>query len=231
VTVASLLRAHPDPKLLLTWAMLAVSAYAAARPGSGLWHHLLIMMVPVWFLFCGSFAVAAKGHDRRLQWGVAISGLVILFGLKVSQDDHPVLGLRLQVAERQVEFAGQIKRHLRLGDKLALWGWNPDLRIQTGYPQATRFATSAMAVTSGGEIRRYFTDQFVADLDRERPRILVDTTGTCDPLMPERAEKSLQHPDFQRILRDYQLLEEQVCGRIYTRRTDIARGDQLKQKE
>jgi hypothetical protein len=213
--------------MVLTLVALATSAYSAARPGTGLWHHLLIMMVPLWLLTGAALVTLLVKRSEKASLAATAVMLLAFIGLKSQANDHPTLHRLVRADPRQIEFAGQIKAHVSVKESVAFWGWNPDLRLRLGVPQSTRYATSALAVTSQGELRRYFTTQFEKDLDREQPKFLIDTTGTCDALMPERAEKSLQNADFSRVLSTYQLLEELPCGRIYQRRWRTSKENQV----
>jgi hypothetical protein len=62
------------------------------------------------------------------------------------------------------------------GDRLAVWGWHPELYVYCGMTPATRDALSFMLFMDGPS-SAYYKRTFVEDMKRSRPRFFVDTVG------------------------------------------------------
>jgi hypothetical protein len=79
----------------------------------------------------------------------------------------------------RTDAAEAIDRLKHPGDSLAIWGWRPELYVDTQLPQATREAHTDGQLHVGPQ-REYFRARFLADLRASQPAFFVDAIGEGD---------------------------------------------------
>lgn len=224
ISVALLLRrgTPKQTRLLLAFSLLFFisTVYAAGRPGSGIWHHLLIMLTGTAALFLALMSAQSR-IAPRLTALLLVLFLLLLAGKRTFDNDHPVLALLLPYRNDSViDLATSIRVYTKPRERLAHWGWNPHLAQAAQLMPATRYSTIAMQATSTGTLRDFFVQQFARDLAAERPPVVIDTTGMCGDLIKERNVIPLSQtpPVWSIVQRDYQHAGDLPCGILYVRR-------------
>lgn len=199
---------------VLFWA----GVYTAGRPGSGLWHHLLMMFVPGVLSALGFAALLTRW--RIVAIAAPLLWMTAMWPGRLSSGDHAILHRRiLQSDERNVRLVGALRRYLEADDRVAIWGWNPSLERMLGRRPVTRFATSAMQGLETGRLGDYFLEAWAADLKRERPALVVDTTGPCRGVMREDQFALLRMGAIVPVLEaGYQMAERTECGIVFLRK-------------
>jgi hypothetical protein len=82
------------------------------------------------------------------------------------------------------------------GDRLAVWGWHPELYVYTGMIPATRDALSYMLFLDGPS-SAYYKRTFVEDMKRTCPRYFVDTSG--EDSLSNDTPATKEWPPFDKI--------------------------------
>lgn len=107
----------------------------------------------------------------------------------------------------------ELKRWVKPGEPLAVWGWEPSLYLRTGTWQATRDPSTRRLVEPSGR-RDYFRARYLSDLEKNRPRVLVDMTAAR-----RRGFGFEGFPEFGAYLeKNFRLVAEVESRRIYVRR-------------
>ncbi len=105
------------------------------------------------------------------------------------------------------------------GRLLRLGGWNCQLRVESGLPQATREAVSERQIRLSDQRDTYYRPRYLEDIMRNRPVFFVDAVGPGSFEFHDRATQA--HETFP-LLRvcvklHYQLLSDLGYARIYVR--------------
>jgi len=181
-----LARKHRHPPRPLYWAAAGAtvaSVYAVFAPRHAFFHYLLLPLVPL-ILWVAVAALELRSMltgapMRRLCIGgfVAVSTLLPL-GLLVRHGPPKNYG---QFATDWRQPRGHLARHIRAlarpGDRLALWGWNTHLYVETGLPQGTREAHSEHQLRASPLRDSFFRRTYLADLSANLPVFFVDAVG------------------------------------------------------
>jgi hypothetical protein len=69
---------------------------------------------------------------------------------------------------------------------LAVWGWRPEIFVETGLPQGTRDSLTERQM-SENPMRDYFRGEFLADVRANQPAFLVDAVGPGGFIYQDRA--------------------------------------------
>lgn len=215
------LRGAPWRPVLLGW-FLVLAAYAAVLiPGRLYPHYLLFLTLPLGLLV----GLQAGHHTARLAGRhlALFAGFFLLVGVLPqladrAWDRHDVSRLQPQPNAR-AKAVGFINRLKQRGDSLAVWGWRPELYIETQLPQATRESLTEAQITPHPQIE-YYRARFLADLQANRPAFFVDVIGPEDFLLHDVATQG--HETFPAlrdyIAREYKLVSKAEPVRVYVRR-------------
>lgn len=141
-------------------------------------------------------AVLATAVFDREAWGSAppihrltLGGLYVFAVLGAGLLSAKEPAKRFMERNKTVDpIVATIEAEKRPGDSLYVWGYRPQLYVLTRLIPATRFTVTDVLVGATGEVGRaldehlphpYYEDRgwdkFMSDLERERPRFIVDT--------------------------------------------------------
>lgn len=225
-------RSEPAGRALLaaSWVLLGAAVIAVLGPGRLLPHYLGFLILPVGVLLAVHLQAAgpqwADGPFRS-PWS---RGLIVIFLL---------LTIAPQVASRREHhhiFAGQfahfryehppsqaayyILQRAQPGDTLALWGWRPQLYVETGLPQGTREAQTERQLSLDPAVQDYYLNRYLRDLREKSPAWFVDAVGPAGFGYQDRTRHGHETlPELARHIGEhYEFLAEIEFQRIYRRR-------------
>jgi hypothetical protein len=205
------------------WCLLAAAYFAVLAPGRAYPHYLLFITMPL-ALAAGlqfGYLLRAEAISRALK--IRLIVLLVLAGAGGQLADrlltpHPFLRLIPEGRPRAaiVAMVGQLKQP---GDALAVWGWRPELYVETQLPQAVRDAHTERQMQDNPQ-RAYFRARYLADVSATRPAFFVDAVGRGGFLYQDRATSGLEtFPELNDFVAgQYQLLGEVDTFRLYLRR-------------
>ncbi len=203
-------------------------------PGRGFVHYLLFLVFPLSWWVCAAVRGLEGGSASRTQRVWVWAGLVaVTVGGQVANrlwQPRPDMFGRMAWSWQQPrsELAEVVRALKEPGDTLAVWGWAPDLYVQTRLPQATREAHTERQVEAGPQRDAYYRPRFLAELKAARPAFFVDEVGPGDGKYVERTESAHEiFPELESFLQaHYVLVADFHRERLYLRSdrvTDEAR--------
>lgn len=205
--------------------LLALSAfYAIYAPHRYFDHYLLFSIIPLTLGLASALAVLGVPALPEDRWRVIAScylGLFILpslaahvaagnsFAQKIA--DNPKQSLRPE--------ATAILRYAAPGEFVAIWGWAPELWVQTRTLMATRDPATWPQV-SGTAYRDYYQARYMSELRRRPPRVFVDAVAPAAFALNDRATQGHEtFPELTSFISENYELKEEVNGtRIYCHR-------------
>lgn len=209
--------------IIVGWVLLAVAYYSVLRPAREAAHYLQLLVVPMATLTGFSLAAAMDESGPRPTLRQAV---VWLF--------FASLTLLPQIYGRLVSwhgFVGRLPEHLqhqpgatarfildraRPGESIAMWGWRPNLLVETGMPHGTREAHTASQL-SDWPMRDYFRARYLWDMEHRQPVWFVDVVGPKAFVFEER--RFYAHEAFpaldKLIVTQYEFMAEFQNERIY----------------
>ncbi len=111
------------------------------------------------------------------------------------------------------EAVSQIDALSSPGDTLAIWGWTPDMYVLTGLRPGTREVNGLYIVSPGTQYDSFRSD-FIADMEKNKPRFFVDSAGANDypDGWPHPAEKAryTNYPAVAAYINAHYTLHSQV---------------------
>lgn len=213
------------PALFIAGAMLTLSAFiAVTAPRREFLHYTLLLPIP-FSLWLGA-VIGGWWKDPpsvRSRWGLAGAWVVVAaLPLLVTRCLQPVPDIYGKFADhwRHPRTSASVLVHAlaRPGDFLGIWGWEPEIYVETGLPQATRDAHSIWSIQPNPQ-RDYHRACYLDDLRRHQPAVFVDGVGPGAFALENRLTQA--HEIFpalaEYIKRNYTLVTDLGSARIYGR--------------
>ncbi len=217
---------------LFAGGLLLAAVYAVMAPGRMFMHYVQLIMFPA-ALFGGIVAGAAERAMNRDRTPAPLSlspghvaillflgcGLVPQIVWRAGQSyPHMNQFTATRGALIQSPAAREILRHATPGERLAIWGWMPTFWVETGLLQGTRDGNCYRQIEPSPD-RDFYRARFLADLQRNQPRVFADAVGGDNQMYQDRAAQA--HDTFS-ALRDYIATNYRLVGdvagtRIYVR--------------
>jgi hypothetical protein len=213
--------------------MILAAFYSAYAPRIVAEHYLLLTVLPLSALM-GLLLVAqspgpwpswrqpphfAAGRETFLAFWLAVACAYLAYSA------HATYGAlwspRKTVSSAEGEY---LRRYVTPGGNLAVWGWRPDLYLETGTAMATRDVNLARdfdyTFPPAPDIADFYNHRFVRDLERRPAGYFVDALDISCCYFNDRATRSweLLPPVRDYILAHYDFLEERLKMRIWRRR-------------
>ncbi len=190
----------------LAWSgllMTVAAVVAVLAPRQGFHHYLLYTILPLtWW----SAALVGNLHgslqDARKQAMLALAFVLVAGGVPVAirstfapSTEHGRLLENWRVPHR--EAARLIRAHRQPGDRLAVWGWDSQVYVETQLPQATRESHSTRQLWDSSQRDTYYRPRYLADLQRTNPAFFVDAVGPGAFFFTERSQSG--HETFEEL--------------------------------
>jgi hypothetical protein len=224
---------------------LGATLYAVAKPRNNFDHYLLLLVHPLTLLTGVSLAIVLRGPRPRLarlgrlappaigfcvlSCGAALAAAAMdcsrqgLFAVRAGylRAWARNLASRAQAAPSVVTSLIRLLAHS--DGHFAIWGWAPQLYVETGLRPSTRDAIAQLAVTAG-PLQAYYRERFLHDFLAARPCVFVDAVGPGNFFFTDRARLGHESfPALDRVIRgEYRLVHDQPdleegSVRIYVR--------------
>ena len=119
--------------MVLGWSLLAAGYGAVLVPGRLYPHYLLFLTLPLALMVSLQFGYLVKGQSRRYCTVFGVLFIALGTGAQVidrARDSHSLHKLVATANPREVvvHFINRLKQP---GDTLAVWGWRPELYVET----------------------------------------------------------------------------------------------------
>jgi hypothetical protein len=216
--------------------LLTVLAFSAVLATQRDYGHYLIFLPFFSALFVSGLAGALvdRGRSVRTTPRAVANYELTCVGLLILTSIFPVVGFRLENPHPWVGSArswseksaaphtgpGNAIRNIGKDSnrRLAVWGYVPELYIESGMIQATRLSTSS-AIFNDNHLRAFFLTTYFEDLERAAPDLFVDAVAEGQFMMNDPAihahETVPEIEDYVR--RNYELVREVRGVRIFRR--------------
>lgn len=228
---------HPSrPVLLYATVYLVAAMFAVIRPGNAFAHYLLFLIMPAGLLIgaalgelkkCRPTAGAVGAAFPVTAHGVLAAAIVLatltVFANRVRGGSIYLPKAPVSVQTYRSDIAMAIRQAAPIGSSMVVWGFSPDLYLQSGMIPSTRFGFTSWQIENT-RMRDVFVEQFVADMDRTKPKIFVDAIAPgmfyTSPIDPAVQGHDANARVKAVVARDYTLATALRGVRIY-RRTDL----------
>lgn len=209
--------------LLLGWIGLLAAYIAVLTPGRLYPHYLLFLAWPLTLAAGVQFGHLIDEARPLRGWAWLWIALTVVPQLVERGWERPELARLIRPVAPWHDVAGFINRVKQPGDSLAVWGWRPELYVDTQLPQATREGHTN-AQLAEGPLREYYRHRFLEDLRRNRPAFFIDSVGPDDFGHRQRASDAHEaFPELAAHVRDaYVAVNPANSIRLFVRR-DLAR--------
>jgi len=204
-------------------AFVAVSLICLLLPGREFQHYQLLL-IPSLFLLCGAFLAGMSSLEQPPSGRLA---MIVLF---LAATTVPLAAIRLythhsswsffQRGDDEIEPVVAELRFLgKPGEMMAIWGWQPELWVDTGLIQGTRDGNTFRQTNPDPQIE-YYRTRFLFDLRRNVPPFFLDAVGPGRFFFKDR--NSVGHetwPDLAAFVAEHYVLHRDIAGvRIYLRK-------------
>lgn len=206
----------------LGWWILGLTMYCVLRPSREVAHYLHILVIPL-TMQCGMILagiLAGPPQDKWARFGplVAFALLTLLpqAHFRTIAGNAYVGRLSAHLSQPRSATAEYIRQRQQASDALAIWGWEPNLYVETSLVQGTREAVSAYQLTRWAP-QSFYVDRYLRDLTTRRPVWFVDAVGPGAFVYEDRSAYGHETipPIRDLIARDYEFLAEIDSKRIY----------------
>lgn len=169
--------------ILASWLVMGAAYLAIIMPGRQAAHYLQLLVIPVTFL--AGIHLAALAEWKAAAGRSLVISLVMFGSLTLApQAWRRVTAWTDMYLGKFVEYRAipplaasrLILARAQPGDRLAMWGWNAQVHVETGLPQGTREAHTAFQLMDM-PLRSFYRDRYMRDIKRWRPAWFVDAIG------------------------------------------------------
>ncbi len=216
---------RPSPLVWSGFLMTIASVIAVLAPRQG-FHHYLLYTVPALTWWSG--ALICRLHetlgDARKQTVLAVAFVLVAGGLPgalrstfAPSNEHGRLLENWRNPHR--ESTALLRQHRQPGDRVAVWGWDSQIYVETQLPQATRESHSTRQLWESSQRDSYYRPRYLDDLRRNQPAFFVDAVGPGAFFFDQRERDG--HEAFEDlrnyIAKHYRLMHSADHLRIYFR--------------
>ena len=212
---------------------LAAAALAAARPGNAFLHYLLFLIMPLGFLIGTihgeikrSIDIEAEPKSGLVRGSYLFLTLVLLMSAaipvaaRMKSGSHYLQQRSLYLQNYRGPVAEAILKIATPGSSMVVWGFSPNLYVESGLIQSTRYGFNSWQIEPN-PLRSEFIEKYVLDLLDARPMVFVDAmsqtmfyTSPFDPAMRHDAIPAIAEV----VGRHYEQVNEIQGVRLYRRK-------------
>jgi hypothetical protein len=183
----------PDTFMFVYYSFIFMlsSVYIVVKPGNPFTHYLLFLFVPSGFVigvFLGELErISGMIPDfSKNKIKIPVLAIVITFIISNSflqaalslKSGNPYISQRKVFSENYISpLTKTILRYASPGEYMAVWGWSPEVYIESGLIQATRDGVPFWQITPN-PLNKYFLDRYLDDISKSNPSLFVDTVTT-----------------------------------------------------
>jgi hypothetical protein len=185
--------------LLLSSIALLLSAYFSIVKTSHFYeHYFLIFFIPVLYITVIIVHISYEAFPQSKEFKSALIISLIISFLLISIDgitriNNPT-SLHNSCLIKNLT-AQTINKYGKANDKMAIWGWNSALYVQTGLILGTRYGDCRCQLTKT-VMQEYFLNTYLEDLKKNRPLIFADIIA---PDAHEFTTSEFKHQNFPLI--------------------------------
>ena len=240
-------RFSATPALLWSSALVfAASYFAVCRPERNYEHYLLFLQFPLCFLVATlwnqlfDFARSEAGGKYyrpvvatfiTLNLAIPTTGALLsharfnpLIGDPVVRSAYTAPWHSPKQSQERADdqnVARAIRRYIRQGEPVAVWGWAAKYNALASAPQATRDAITFRVKNQHGHFDPFFYAAYLEDLDRNKPAVFVDASG-AQSLYKKRLAPE-EFPELQKRLDErYRVVDRVKNVFIYVRKDRVS---------
>jgi hypothetical protein len=223
-------------ELVVALAVLGVAFYCTIKPHTFFYHYQNMLLVPIAWL-AGVVTLAAYGLVKNLGMtranlsslgvGVAVPVffLMTLVISSIQAIGHTIAPSQLIGGKGDIRSkeARIIAQYADPNEKLAVWGWNTPLFVDTQLLQGTRDGHTHYHM-SPIKLQDYYLERYVSDLKRNKPKVVVETFQGYSALTfgaDGRQEFGLEnYPIVYNYVKEHYVLKEDIGGmtRVFVRK-------------
>ncbi|HEY4245415.1 MAG TPA: hypothetical protein VGM64_01100 [Lacunisphaera sp.] len=209
------------------WVQLGMATVCVIFPGRESPHYLHLLVIPA-TLLAGAVLTGTverpknAGDAGRLAWPVFVAFFALtlipqIYQRTITSPEH--VGEFERNRSTHSAAATFILREAKPTDTLAMWGWEPDLYVETGLAQATREAHSAFEIAST-PLQSFYVSRYLGDMRRRKPQWFVDAVGSGGFMYTDRTLYGHEmHPELQHLVAsEYEFVGEFGNERVYRRK-------------
>lgn len=209
--------------------IVAAATVAVLAPRRAFHHYLLFLILPIAWWGAASLSELMgwlDGKPKRIMLGLAF----VLIGAGVplvarSRLPVPFMYGRFEDSWRNPHSSpGKLIRELRQsGDRLAMWGWNCQIYVESQLAQATREAHSTRQIQESVQRDSYYRPRYMADLRATTPAFFIDAVGPGSFYFDDRSQYSHEtFPELEEYVAEhYVLVHDYERMRVYLRKDRV----------
>ncbi len=159
------------PKMLSgTLILLVISYFTIIKTGNLFYHYLYILFPGIAAVFGYLFYLLQDDRRYKLFYCMLF---VLLFTYSNFRNSYFIEDIYRKINHDYTPVAMYINKLKRPDTKMAVWGWNTRLYIETESFQAVR-DPNTFNQAFNSEYSDYFMQRFIADMEQNRPYLFVD---------------------------------------------------------
>jgi hypothetical protein len=167
--------------LIICWMMLAAAYFSVAAPGRVYPHYLLFLTLPLALTTGLQFGILldrTPGRPSSVHLGLVTAFLLVGSAGQLVEWAcfHPSRNRLVTLRPPHADVITYLNSMKQPGDTLAVWGWRPELYVESQLPQATRDAHTERQMSENPQ-RDYFRAVYLSDLKQSRPAFFVDAVS------------------------------------------------------
>ncbi len=207
-------------------ALFLVAVFCTLKPKTFFYHYQNMLLIPATFIVAtvlSYFQTALKNATifeniltTFLTLNLILSGILAVI---------PSYGqLRLDTKRQNISTTMRaIEDYTKPNDKMAIWGWNTPLFVETGLLQGTRDGHTHYHMTPIA-LQNYYLNRYRSDLERNNPEIFVETFSGYSALVfgsDGRKQYGIEnYPIIYDFLKSHYELKADIDGqtRIFVRK-------------
>jgi hypothetical protein len=223
-------RFSPSQRDWLFMALLfGVAIFCTVKPQTFFYHYQNMLLIPAVCLLAVTLqwvSISFNDANNALNFkGIAIVFVIVnvvlaTFLASTYKTDPLVLdSKRTNVSE----VTRVIEANSKPNDKMAVWGWNTPMFIETGLLQGTRDGHTHYHM-SPITLQQYYINRYLSDLKRNQPQLVVETFSGYSALVfgkDGRKEFGFEHfPTIYQYIQQHYVLKADVEGhtRIFVKK-------------
>ena len=167
---------------ILCMTFAGVAAYCVLAPSRDYMHYLLLLPMPLSFAMGTAMALMMQGvkDSPKLRIGSLLAPFLLLGAMAPYLNGEirsgmPWAGIAYHWSQNSLdEISVELKKRSHTpSDGLLVWGYHPELNVQTGIIQATRLSTTSAQIQQNA-LTPFYRKALIEDLQNHPPRFIVD---------------------------------------------------------
>ena len=215
-------KARPSAAHWFAAGLLAAAIFAVWRPGRPAPHYLLLLLVPMNLI--AMLALASGLRERARLAGAALAAFTVVLPMAAGTTESGMASLMSLAGAPATPLSPDAERLSQLvnaGDRVAIWGWLPQLYVMTGTVPGTREAQTERQIEPGPQ-REYYRRRFLRELEAKPPKAFVDAVGPHQTFTDRAAQGYESFPELRQFVdANYEPAGDIQNARLFVRRGEI----------